>query len=89
MKHLKPRGNVRREQEVIRRDAQTTKDKLLGMLDDPDYESLDQRRLRAIECKLDALLLQGSKIRSKLIAEEIDENLMDEDSRNWITWSKW
>ena len=74
---------VRREQEVIRRDAQTTKDKLLGMLDDPDYESLDQRRLRAIECKLDALLLQGSKIRSKLIAEEIDENLMDEDSRNW------
>ena len=74
---------VRREQEVVRRDAQTTKDKLLEMLDDPDYESLDQRRLRAIECKLDALLLQGSKIRSKLIAEEMDENLMDEDSRNW------
>ena len=76
---------VRREQEVIRRDAQATKDKLLEMLDDPAYESLDARRLKSMECKLDTLLLHGSKTRSKLIAEEVDGDLMNEESKSWDT----
>ena len=74
---------VRREQEMIRRDAQATKDRLLEMLDDPAYESLDSRRLKSIESKLENLLLHGSKTRSKLMAEEVDEDLLSEDNRNW------
>ena len=74
---------VRREQEVIIRDAQSMKDRLLEMIEDPAYESLDARRLKSIENKLEALLLHGSKTRGKLIAEEVNEDLMSEDHRRW------
>ena len=70
---------------MILRDVQSMKEKLLEMLEDPAYESLDARRLQSIENKLEALLLHGSKTRSKLIAEEVNEDLMMDDSRSWNT----
>ena len=76
---------VRRERDLLIQDAEKTKDKLIEMLDDPAYENLDHRRLKAMEGKLDVLLLQGSKIRGKLLAEEVDEGLMTEDIKHWET----
>ena len=76
---------VRREQDLLLQDAEKTKDKLIEMLDDPAYENLDHRRLKAMESKLDIVLLQGNKIRGKLLAEEVDEGLMGEDTKHWET----
>ena len=80
-----PLDAIRREQQTVIDEVQEIKDTLLSKSDDPDYGSLDCRELEDLDAELGALLKMGSRHKGKLLAEELDEGVKVEDSKQWKT----